>query len=287
MSDFHVCNLLLNQLIFPNLFPKLAAFRRVFCRGIQDGAGETQGARRTAQTRGVELRHAHLESFIELSQQKTFGDFYIFKGQFRRVGSPQADFLVNLFTGDARQAIVHNKAAHAVGACVFIRFDVQQAVIGNGTVGDPHFVTVDQIVIAFIVGVAFHRGDIRANIRFGHCKTADIFATDKPGNVVSLLFLRAEFLNGKRRTPTLHVESHPPGGMDFGDLFNGQRAFQKAHAVAAVLLFEGETEKSQFGHFKKYFFAPEMIFLVFFYMRRNFFFGKTSGRVLNHLLFFR
>jgi len=287
MADFHVRHLLLNELVAADLLAELAALGRVFGGGVENGAGKPQRARGAAQPGGVELRHANLEAFVQFSQQKIFGNLHVFKGDFRRIGGPQADLVVNGFARDAGQGVVHDEAAHAVRARVLVRFDIQQAVVANRAVRDPHFVAVHQVVVALVFGAAFHGGDVRTDIRFGHGEAADIFAGDEFGNVMFFLLFRSKFLDGERRTPALHVEGHAPGDMHPGHLLDGERAFQKAHAVSAVLLVDTEAEKSELCHLVKNFPAPEMVFFVFLDMRRDFLFGKVSRRLLNHFLFFR
>src|SRR5208337_2961837 len=116
--------------------------------------------------------------------------------------------------------------------------------IGNGSVRNPHLISIEEIMISPVFSQTLHAGDIRPDISFRHRETADIFAADEFRNVVLFLFFCAEFLNGQGRTPALHVESHAPGSMDFGDLLDDQSAFEKTHTVSAVFFIYAETEET-------------------------------------------
>ncbi|OPZ51973.1 MAG: hypothetical protein BWY90_01310 [Deltaproteobacteria bacterium ADurb.BinA014] len=193
---------------------------------------------------------------------------------------------MKFFTGNTGQRIIHDKAGDAFGAGVLICLYIKQAMIADRAVGNPHLIAVEQIIISLIFGQAFHACDIGADIRFCHRETADVFAADKFGNIVLFLFLGTKFLNGERWPPALHVKSHAPGSVDFGDLLDNQHAFKKAHAVATVFFINAEAKKSEFGHFIKNSLAPVLIFFVFLDMRFDFVFSKVFCHLLQYLLFF-
>lgn len=53
-------------------------------------------------------------------------------------------------------------------------------------------------------------GNIGARIRFGNGKKAYVFARDPSGDIFFLLFGRAEFVDGDRRSDILEVRREPP-----------------------------------------------------------------------------
>ncbi len=139
-------------------------------------------------------------------------------------------------------------------------------------------------MVSLVVGAAAHAGHIGSDIGLCHGEASDVFTADKLRDVVLFLLLRPEALNVERRTPALHVEGHPPGGVDLGHLLDGKAALHEPHAVAAVLLVDAEAEETQFGHLVEDLFAPVLVFFVLFHVGLDLVLGKIPCHVLKHLL---
>jgi hypothetical protein len=105
----------------------------------------------------------------------------------------------------ARCRGIDDEGTDAFGPWGFIGTREQHIKIGNASVGNPGFVAVQHIVVAFTFGAALHGGYVRACLWFTERKSGDGAAIGHTWQVLLLLFWRAK--QADRPGPqTLHGE---------------------------------------------------------------------------------
>ena len=70
---------------------------------------------------------------------------------------------------------LNNKCGHSFGACRGVSFGIDNIGVGIWTIGDPHLVAVENVLVALFVGSKFHTHYIRTGVGFTHGQRTDMF----------------------------------------------------------------------------------------------------------------
>ena len=104
---------------------------------------------------------------------------------------PQRELVLDLGRGEAARSLVDEEASDAL-----FRHRPHDRHIGDRAVGDPHFRTVEDPVLAAAPRRRAHASRVRASLRLGQAEAADEFAARHARQIAVLLLFGAIGVNG-------------------------------------------------------------------------------------------
>src|SRR5690554_2809620 len=245
----HVGDFALYQFEFTDGLAELFAFADVGHDDVHGGLHEAEGAAGEDDAFVVEAAHEDFGAVAYAAEDVFFGDFAVFKHQFAGVGAAHAEFVEFLVAAEAGVVAFYDEGGDAFGAAFRVGFGVDDVGVGVWPVGDPHFVAVEDVVVAFVAGVEFHGDDVGAGVGFRHGQGADVFAADEFGQVGLLLLFGAVAVDLVDAQVGVGAVRRAYRGRGAADFFHGHYVGQVAHARTAVLFADGDAQQAHVTQF--------------------------------------
>src|ERR1700678_413375 len=144
---------------------------------------------------------------------------------------------MNVGSLESRPVGLDDEAANQIVLVFHLRPDD-----GDGAGGDPHLLAVQDVVVAVLTRAGAHRAWIRAGVRLGQAEAAEDFAERHLRQVLLLLLLAAEGVDGIHAEPRLNADERAHTAVAALQLLRHQAVFDGRHAGAAVALQAGAVE---------------------------------------------
>jgi hypothetical protein len=116
----------------------------------------------------IECRHRRFPTVAFFTEHVSGGNFHLLKCNPARVGATLAHLVLVLANLDAGRIRRHQKPADAFVALGLIGVGNDEKPFRVRGVGDPHFLAVENIIIASFLRRGFDRLHVAAGARFGH-----------------------------------------------------------------------------------------------------------------------
>merc|ERR1719341_2802309 len=138
--------------------------------------------------------HCHLEPCTLPDEHILLGHDDVFEGDAPGVAGPLSHVDLLPAGGDAGGVCVHDEpceglAGRALG--VGVGSCQHKVVVCNSAIGDPHFLPVDDPLVALLLCLRLHSTHVAASPRLGHTIGAHQRLLDQPSQVLLLLFMVA------------------------------------------------------------------------------------------------
>src|SRR6185437_12940570 len=143
------------------------------------------------------------------------------------------------------------KAANTVCVISFglaFQLGPDHSYIGDGSRRDPHFLAVEDVLIACLACVRGHARGVRAEPRLGEAEAANLLALCEHRKPRAFLFFRAESEDGIHDQRRLHADETAQAAVAALQLLHSQAILDVRHAGAAVAM-EISSVKSQVAQY--------------------------------------
>ena len=138
-----------------------------------------------------------------------------------------------------------DEAANQVVLVLHLRPD--DGDVGDRAGGDPHLLAVQHVAVAVLARAGAHRAGIRAGIRLGQPEAAENLALRHLRQILLLLLLAAEGVDGIHAQRRLHADERAHAAVAALQFLRHQAVLHRRHARAAVALEAGAVE-AQLAH---------------------------------------
>ena len=156
----HVSHFALNELKLSNALTKLFAIVDIRNNVVHDRLHDAQRTGRQHSAFVIQPTHEHLGAHVEAAQNIFCGHFHILKNQLTRVAAAHAQLIELLRNGKALHVFLDQESRHTACAHFGFGFGIHHQRIGVWPVGNPHLVTIQQVIAAFVFGFQFHADDV-------------------------------------------------------------------------------------------------------------------------------
>ncbi len=229
-------------------------------------AGLVQTAERAAQTGSI-------------GQQVFFRHEHVVHDDFAGQRSAEREFTFDLRRRQALHALFQDEAPdHAV------ELGPDDEDVGDGGVGNPHFVAGQDITAIGFFRAGLHAARIGAMVRFGQPEGADELTRGEARQIFHALFFRAIGIDRIHHQRRLDAERRPITGIDMFDRARDQAVANVVDAGAAVLFGNGRAEEAEFTHFIEDFTVERFIAERFQHPRHQLVLGVGMGGFGDHAL---
>ncbi len=183
----HVGKLSLHQLELADRLPELLALMEIGDDDIEASGHDPERSGRKHDPLIIEAGHKHLDALTHAAKHVFLRHLAIREDEFRRVRSAHAE-LVELLAGrEAGKCLFHQESGDAARSGCRIGLGVDDQDICVRAVGDPHLAAVQDITVAALVCLEFHRNNIGAGAGLGHGKRPDMLARNQLRQISALL----------------------------------------------------------------------------------------------------
>ena len=247
----HVSEFFLNQLVGRQWATKLLAVQGVLARPVKTIFSCTQSAPGNAVARAVQTGERAFQT-LHLGEGVVFRHEHVVHHDFARDGRAQTHFAVDGRCAQTGHAFVQDEATDGThrARCAHL-FGPNHKHIGDGRIGDPHFVAAQLVAALHFVGAAGHAGRVRAVVGLGQAKATNPFAGGEFGQVFLALCFGAEFENWRHHQRRLHAHHRAVAGVHTFHLARDQPVGHIAQPGAAVRGGNGRSNQPQLAHFTK------------------------------------
>ena len=192
----HVGNLEGHVLLLADGLAELNPLLGVLHGGLIGPLGDAQRLSRDADTAAVQGGHGDLEALALLAQQVLLGDLHVVEVQLAGGGGTDAHFVVVLFKGKALPALFHDEGGDAPGTDAGGGDGEDHIGVGLAAVGDKDFLAVEEVVVPHVLGGGLGAAGVGAGIGLGQAEGPHLFAGAQIGQILFLLLLIAEGVDG-------------------------------------------------------------------------------------------
>ena len=212
---------------------------------VQAGLHDAGGAAGQHGALIVQAAHQHAHALVQFTENVFLRHFAVFEHQLAGVGAAHAQLVQLLGAGETGEVALDDKGGDAARAGVRFGLGVDHIGVGIGAVGDPHFVAVEHVAVAFFVGAQAHAYHVGAGAGLAHGERADVLAADQFGQVLLALGVVAVQVDLVHAQVGVGAVGEADGRGGPGDFLHHQGVGQIAQAGAAVFLAHGDTQHAQ------------------------------------------
>ncbi len=257
----HVGELEADALIEADWLAELDALLGVFDRRFIRALRDAQRLRRNTDAAAVQRCHRDFEALPFLAEQVLLGYLHVVENQFRRRGGTDTHLIVMVAKREALPALFYDKRRNAARADIRCRHRKDNVGIRLGRVGDENLATVEQPIIALVYRGSLGAARVRACVRLGQPKRANLLALAERDKIFLLLLLIAESGNRPRAQRYMGGQNHARAAVHPGQLLHRNRVTQHVKPRAAVFLGVRDPHQAHFAQLLDGF-RREQVFLV-------------------------
>src|SRR5215510_5655448 len=253
--------------------------------------GQRQRVLAAADAPGAEFEAAEVENverdqvaLADLAQEPVFRDFAVLQQQRRSRGAALAQLMLLSAGSDAGVVVFDDEA----GEFFAVDFGEDDVDVGEGAVGNPHLLAVQNPMRPFRIESRVGLGSERVGARSGFAQAIgrDPFSGPDLRQVLFLLLFRAEI--NDRQEPDAGRRAEGSGERTLaGDVFRDQHRRDLIERKPAVLLRDARREQPQLARLEQQLALKFVILLLDARaVRRHLFFNILGGRLSDHSLLF-
>ncbi len=178
------------------------------------------------------------------------GDMDVVEVELADHGGTDAHGVVAGADGEAGGVALHHEGGHALGAGLMVGQGIDGEVVRQRAVGDEALVAVDDELIAHPLGKGLQTADVGAGIGLGQAEGTEMTVVDDGRHEpLELLVGGIGEVQGAAVQRGGDGVRDGQGGVNLGDLLDGQGIFHVAQVLAAVFLGIGQAYEAQIGQF--------------------------------------
>ena len=279
----HIGHLALDQLKFADRLAELPPVVNIGDHVVHDGLHNPDRAASQHGALIIKPAHQHPDAAVYLAKHVLAGHAAVLEHQLPGMAAAHPHFVELLRNAEARHPFFNQECRDAPGVGLGIRLGVNHERVGIRPVGDPHLRAVQDIVRPARVGAQLHAHDIGSGTRLAHGQRADMFAGDKPGQVLALLGLAAVAVDLVDAQVGVRAIGEPDRGARPRDFLHCHHMRQVAHVGPAVFLADRHPEHADLAHLAPQVHRKLIRTIRFSGERGNLGFGKSPHGIAQHV----
>mmetsp|Transcript_26069 Transcript_26069/g.66168 ORF Transcript_26069/g.66168 Transcript_26069/m.66168 type:complete len:310 (+) Transcript_26069:762-1691(+) len=230
---------------------------RLALRGIRDRLvhrppGQAHRAGGHRRPRVVKGAHGNFEALALLPEHVACRHDDVLKSDAACVGAPLSHIDLLASDRDARGVAVDDEAGEAGrGALARIRLRQHEEPVGEAAIRDPHLLSVQHPIVAFLHCRRREAGNIRAGARLGHA-VSGLQRRLRQTTQVLLLLLRRACDDHRRRGQAVGLHGGHDAGASVRQLLADEDALEAAQPEAAAVLWNMRVDQAKLPRFREH-----------------------------------
>lgn len=191
-------DLLLDLTVFNDGLAEGLSLLTILDHDLDGSSGDTEGHGSKGKSLDLEVSHHAEGSLTELTDDVLLRNLDVLKDELSGHGGSHTELVLDLLAeGEAWGVLLDNEGSETTGLLVVLvglgidKEDITSGLTVDGTVGDPHLVTREGVVVTGGSGEGTHTEDISAVAWLGHTHTAVVVTGTGKREVLLLLGLGA------------------------------------------------------------------------------------------------
>ena len=248
VAEDHLGEHVLDELVLPDRLTERLALACVLDRPLEARPDDAARSCSDGEAALVEAVHRDLEPLALLADQVLGGHLDVLEEELAGRAGPDAELVLRLGRREAGRALLQDERRDALVLRGRVRLREDERVVGDGGVGDPVLLAVQDVDVALEAGGRLHRGHVRSGRGLGEAEAGDLLAArlrDEP----ALLLLLARVAEERERVQTdVDRDQRAEGRLAALDLLARERLRDEVEPGPAVLLRDRDPEDAELGH---------------------------------------